>query len=391
MNQEKKGVLFSPDTVIESKTSALNRQSRPRYQLKVTKREAAPEVLPILDESETDSAEVNPQSNVLPIADQRTAVDDKLVDKVENGSLFLQLKMLHKVLPSLAHKIGLESLLKELQSMLNVDELTEDCSRPSQANKFREPLQHETWSRKAEKIEESNQNENAIRLSLNKLDHMVKEAPAKGLLLSRLVDLNKVIKALIRFCKNIFKTLEIIDDYPPGTDEFFEIAAFSIKKLISLKSYLPEYLKERYSCAKVFQQFSTGLYVERFSNLVEKDMSDEESHLCRNIVKHLPDFARWLKLYIQVLVEFGNALSYSKLTTWYGHTEKSPSETGDILHEQKEMFWRFSSSSLPFKSQDFAYEFFNILDHFIEDVGSEVSEMSDYLCEKLDFGRENLL
>ena len=92
-----------------------------------------------------------------------------------------------------------------------------------------------------------------------------------------------------------------------------------------------------------------------------------------------------------MLVEFRNALSYSKLTTWYGHMSKSPSETGDILHEQKEMFWRFSSSSLPFKREDFAYEFFNILDHFIEDVGSEVSEMSDYLCEKLDFGRENLL
>ena len=174
MNQEKKGVLFSPDTVIESKTSALNRQSRPRYQLKVTKREAAPEVLPILDESETDSAEVNPQSNVLPIADQRTAADDKLVDKVENGSLFLQLKMLHKVLPSLAHKIGLESLLKELQSILNVNELTEHRPRPNQT-KFKEPLQSKVRLRGDEEF-----TDNKVEKSVTdgNLDFLVKDAPA---------------------------------------------------------------------------------------------------------------------------------------------------------------------------------------------------------------------
>ena len=378
MNQEKKGVLFSPDTVIESKTSALNRQSRPRYQLKVTKREAAPEVLPILDESETDSAEVNPQSNVLPIADQRTAADDKLVDKVENGSLFLQLKMLHKVLPLLAHKIGLESLLKELQSMLNVDELTEDCSRPNKTNKFREPLQHETWSRKAEKVEESNQSENAIRLSLNKLDHMVKEAPAKGVLLSRLVDFYKIIKALIAFCKTICETLKILDEYQPGTDEFFEMAILRIKKLICLKSYLPKYLIDRYHCAKVFEQFSTGLYVKYFSNLVKKDMSNDESRLFRNI-DFLAEFTRWLKLFVQVLVEYENALSYSKLTSWYGHMEKFDiSEIRDIICEQKKLESFLDSYDLP-HDYEFAYEFVNIVELFIDDLGSEVVEMSDYL------------
>ena len=70
------------------------------------------------DESRISLAEGNETSNISQTPEPRRVTDGKLVDKVENGNIFFQPKMLEKVLPSLASKIGLESLFKRAAKYL---------------------------------------------------------------------------------------------------------------------------------------------------------------------------------------------------------------------------------------------------------------------------------
>ena len=434
MNQKEKKVSFSPETINvshESKTSASSRQSTPFNRQTIRRSFAGPVPLRFNEEDEpvVDIAEVDVASNVLQTAEQRRAADDKLVDKVKNGNLFLQLKMLDEVLSSLVSKIGLESLTKELQNFLNLNELTKRIQKQA---KLIEPLQNEVWlreadkvaeftdteverrvgidekldvlvedaparskqlqsvelSRKAETVEESKKNEKASRFDHDKLYTWVKEAPAEGVLLSRLVDLYKILKALTKFCKDIIKIIKVLDKYQPGTDDYYEKADVCINILNCLKPRLPEYLIDRYESSKLFHKFSTGSYVKYFSNFFKKDKSTKEPHLRRNIVNHLPELASWLQLYIPMLVEFGNAVSYLNITSWYEDWEN---RSRDILREPKRKFSEFNFSEPSCKSDEFALKLIDIVDVFIKDVSLELSEMIENLTEKLDVRSEKLL
>ena len=84
-----------------------------------------------VDEPGNDLANVKETSNFLHTAEQRSIVDDKLVYKVQNRTILL--KILKKVLPSLASVIGFKSLSKEGKNIFNVDELTSSFSKANQS------------------------------------------------------------------------------------------------------------------------------------------------------------------------------------------------------------------------------------------------------------------
>ena len=355
----------------KSKTSKLNRQSTPKnYQRKVTsRRQATTEVPPSMDQedkSEIDQADVNDFKRLFNVVEQRRAADKNLVDKVENGRKLLQIKILNKVLLSLASKIGMESISDLLKSILNVDELT---------------IQYHPSLRRAKEFTD-NKGEKRVAID-EKLDLMVKEAPAAGVVLSRLVDLYKIIKILTKFCQNIYEILAALDEYQPGSDDFFLKAGYCLDKLICLKTCLPEYLIGRYKSAELFHKFITEFYVKYYlSNFFVKDKSTKVTLLRRNILDQLPELAKWLQLFIPMLVEFVNKLSSLKPSTLYAHWKNS---SRDIWREQLKFFSDFNFSGSPCKNNEFAFELMKIADVFIEDVSLEILEMCSYLTEKADF------
>ena len=374
MNQKEKKMLFSPDTTNvshESKNSSSSRQSTPKdYQRKGTsRRQATTEVAPSMDQEDKsgiDQADVNDFKRLFNVVEQRRAADKNLVDKVENGRKFLQIKILNKVLLSLASKIGMESISDLLKSILNVDELT---------------IQYHPSLRRAKEFTD-NKEEKRVAID-EKLDLMVKEAPAAGVVLSRLVDLYKIIKILTKFCQNIFEILNALDEYQPGSDDFFLKAGYCLDKLICLKTCLPEYLIGRYKSAELFHKFITEFYVKYYlSNFFVKDKSTKVTLLRRNILDQLPELASWLQLFIPMLVEFVNKLSSLKPSTLYAHWKNS---SRDIWREQLKFFSGFKFSDSPCKNNEFAFELLKIADVFIEDVSLEILEMCSYLTEKADF------
>ena len=441
MNQKKKSVWFCPDTINashESKTTSLNRQSTPKNdQRKGASRRQATTKVPFRfnqeDESVIDLAEDNETSNVLQTAEQRRAADDKLIDKFENGNLFLQLKMLDKVLPSLESKIGLESLLKELQSILNVGEFK--VHRPSSklratpqslkssrkklsgteykaeealvdnAHKLKtnaeksaeftnndverrvaidekldataesELLQSTESSRTAKKVDELSKNKKASINTNCKLDPIEKGN------FFRFAGLCRVILDLTKFCEIVLQNLKFIVERQADTDEFYRIAGSNLKQLTCLKSRLPEDLIKKYRCAKMFHEFSIGHYVEYFSNFFKKDKSANNYLLCTDVKDYLPELALWLELYIPLLVSLGNEVSY--LSSRSSHFSwKQFSRV--VQNNQEDMFMEFNFSGSPCRNDDFALKLISLVNVFIEDVSLVLLEKIKYLTENPD-------
>ena len=418
----------------KSKTSKLNRQSTLKnYQRKVTsRRQATTEVPPRLYqecESGIDLAERNETSIILQTPEPRRAADDVLVDKVENGNMFFQLRMLDKVLPSLKSKIGMENLSKELQNILSdielkvnhssskLGETLEFSSKESSrieyeaeeplvcdahkfklnAKKFAEStndnvemrvatdekldapaesvqLQPEELSRKAEKIVELSKNKKASSNKVWKLN------PIESGTFLKFAELCRVILDLKKFCESVFQTLKFIVERQADTEEFYGIAGSNIKQLIYLRSRLPDDIIKKYKCAKMFHEFSTGFYVEYFSNFFKKDALANYL-LCTDVKEYLPELARWLELHIPLLVSLGNEVSYLSTSSSQFRWRQFSRLVGD---RQIDMFTGFNFFGSPCENEDFAYELISLVNVFIEDVSFVLSGKNEYLTEKAD-------
>ena len=129
----------------------------------------------------------------------------------------------------------------------------------------------------------------------------------------------------------------------------------------------------------MFHEFSTGFYVEYFSNFFKKDESGKKYLLCTDVKDYLPELARWLELYIPLLVSLRNEVSCLSLSQfrWYQFSRL----VGD---RQNDLFTEFNFSGSPCENEDFAYELISLVNVFIEDVSAVLSEKIGYLTEKAD-------
>ena len=340
----------------ENKSFLLNTKSSAQF-IKGTGGRPAPTAVPF---GRNGADEPGSHIAVVQAADQRRAADDSLIDKILNGSLRLKLEVLEKVLPSLANEITLEKLLKELRIFLNVSELTEH--RPGQAQSKPKKLAKPKELLKAETVEESNKNELSRNLMLKKPDFF-KDARAVSVLLSRLADLYKVLNLLTGFCKKISAHLKIIVERQSVIED---APALNIRQMIFLKTYPPEYLIKEYKCANLFHLFSTKFYVNYFLKL------SAENYLSTPVVDHLRELARWLELYISLLVELKTlVLRLNGRTTPDDYAELHRG----FRSEQDQMFLEFKFSDPPCENADFALQLIYVVDAFIEDVCSELSVM----------------
>ena len=87
-------------------------------------------------------------------------------------------------------------------------------------------------------------------------------------------------------------------------------------------------------------------------------------------------------------IQFGTTLSYLTPIFWYEDWEIPSTE---LLCEQKRKFSDFKFSEPPCQNKKFALELFDIADVFIKDVSAEISEMNEYMNDKLDVKCGNLL
>ena len=322
-----------------------------------------------VDEPGNNSAEVN----ALQTTEQRRAAEDLLVEKVLSGGIRLQLKVLEKVLPSLANVITLENLLREMQIILNISELTEPS--PGQAySKLEKIPNSEELIKKAELVEESNKNtESSRNLMQEKVNYLAQAVSEPQ---SRLADLFEVLTLLTVFCKNIFVRLQILVERKPITVKVFEDVASIIKQLISWEISLPKHLIKKYKCAKLFYEFSTGFCVDYFLSFFTKTESDYDYIFHSHTVDHLKELASWFELYIQLLVKLGTSVfnldgkispdDYKQLYRGF------LSEHDEMV---KSMFLGFKFSDPPCKNDDFALKMISIVYSFVKDVGSELSVM----------------
>lgn len=340
----------------------------------------------------------------------------------EDGSILFGLKTLEEVLPPLVNKIGFENLLKEMQCILNVSELTEFFPSGNK-RKLEEPSAFAEFFREEEKLSKKQKKEekkskildvqkfenlgckfkynaekrdkyirNKIKSKINmdeKLKVFVEDASVDGVLLSRLVDILKVLKILTRFCEHVFETLKNFVELPADTDELLEIAASNIKQLMCLKSGLPTYLVDRYNCSKLYIDFCDDFYMEYFLNFFTKDESAEDYVLRTDVVGHLQELARWLELYIPLLVKLSGLVSKLNGKTLPDEWEELYC---DFLREQGKKFSEFKFSDSPCENVYFALKLIYIVQVLIEDVKKELPEFDRVnLPTKLDVRSQNLL
>ena len=299
--------------------------------------------------------------NSLQTAEQRRVTENLLVDKVLNGGLRLQLKVLVKVLP-LLKKTPLENFTREMQTVLNESQLT-DSSLARAHSMLEKKLNSAELLKKAKIVEQSKINtmlsRNKMQEKVNCLSHAVSEPR------SRLADLFEVLTLLTAFCKNIFVHLKIIVERKTITAKVFEVAASIIKQLINWKISLPKHLVENFKCAKLFYEFNTGFYVDYFRSF----FIDGGYVFHTRAVDHLQELASWFELYISLLVKLSGLIS--KLN---GGT--SLDEWQELYHcflsEQVKKFLEFKFSDPPCKNEDFALQLIYIVNNLIEDVSLDI-------------------
>ena len=311
-----------------------------------------------------NSAEVSS----LQAAEQRKAAEDLLVDKVLNGGLRLQLKVLEKVVPSLK-ETTLENFTREMQAVLNECQLTgynssgqKQCTL-GKLSKTKELL-------KAKIVEKLNRNKSLSKnLMQEKLDFFAKKCQAVSVLCGRLSDLLKVLTLFTEFCKNIYSHLKTIVERQQVTDEPFEVAASNIEQLIRYNTCLRMHHIEEYECAKRFHKF-TKFYVNHFSDFFINH--EFGYHLRKNVVKYLQELASWLELFIPLLIKLGTSVFNVNGGT-------SPDEWQGLYRayqiEQEKMFSEFEFADSPCDNENFAFLLNSIVDAFVKDVGQELKVM----------------
>ena len=295
--------------------------------------------------------------------ERRKASEALLVEKVLNGGLRLQFKVLEEIILALK-KTSLENF-----AVFN-ESFTEH--RPSRREQCK-PGKLKSKAIRINIVEDSNIYTNLSRDFM--LDVIRKESRAISVLCGRVAELFKVLTLFTEFCKNIYLHLKIIVESQPVTeepfkitDESFEVPASNVEQLLRYNTRLPMDLIKKYKCAKLFYDFSTEFYLVLFLNM----FIDHESgyHLRKSDVTYLQDLVRFLELYIPLLVEFTGFVS--KLN---GETEKPFDEWQKLYRGfqkgQKKLFSKSKFCDLTCDA-NFAVQLNSIVDAFIEDVSSEL-------------------
>ena len=431
MNQKQKIVSFGPDTIDVSQeksreSQVSSRESTPYYPRKRTsERNYYPrteEELSMLIRTPAQVEKLHSIFGALQAPGQEvTDANDELVEKIENGTILLQLKTLERILPSMANGIGFESLSIKLQSVLNVEKLTEHRPIPKQnmsgdaqpfgENKlkidaeklaeFSETIlesggvngenlgvsveeatvdsETEESAELSSEVEESNEKAGTSKM-LTKLD------PAECAFLFSVSELHKVILHLTKFCEDIFKTVKLIVARKADTDKFYRIVESNIKQLLCLEIRLPEKLTKRYGCAAAIYKFSTGFYVKYFSNLFKGPLFGKKYHHYKNNLNYLSKLACWLELLLPLLECLGNQVScLTPSSSRFAFEQFSRV----VQNKQTDLLDKSGLIVMPSENRHFANKLFTMVTFVLWDVNLVFSEMSKYQAEKLD--AKNLL